>query len=308
MRTLKTSEAAALLNVSPNTLRAWERRFGYPRPMRSPGKHRLYTHVEIVSLRDALNDGLSISSAISRAREAVRADTHVLLSALAAFDLPRADQAMEATLALRSLERAVEEVMLRSLDEIGARHGHDSAPWAFAAGWASEWLQRARRLTPPPVRSSTVIVGDATSGHGDPQAVVLRVLELFAARAGARVLTLPVTGLGGLPEVLAAHTPHGVVLAGGAADDDAVARWAWAVRSAVGPLPVLLFHRDVRAERVPAAAGRVLDDQPSNAVPQLLQAIEFGVRPHDAPRGEPVESEQEAADERSSPSLRTMSA
>lgn len=91
MRTLKTSEAAALLNVSPNTLRAWERRFGYPRPMRSPGKHRLYTHGEVVSLRDALNDGLSISSAISRAREAVRADTHVLVSALAAFDLARAD-------------------------------------------------------------------------------------------------------------------------------------------------------------------------------------------------------------------------
>ena len=30
MRYLKTSEAAALLNVSPNTLRAWERRFGFP--------------------------------------------------------------------------------------------------------------------------------------------------------------------------------------------------------------------------------------------------------------------------------------
>jgi putative nucleotidyltransferase with HDIG domain len=34
MRTLKTSEAATLLNVSPNTLRAWERRFGYPKPQR----------------------------------------------------------------------------------------------------------------------------------------------------------------------------------------------------------------------------------------------------------------------------------
>ncbi|MBV9000834.1 MAG: MerR family DNA-binding transcriptional regulator, partial [Solirubrobacterales bacterium] len=35
MRYLKTSEAAALLNVSPNTLRAWERRFGFPKPQRS---------------------------------------------------------------------------------------------------------------------------------------------------------------------------------------------------------------------------------------------------------------------------------
>ena len=69
VRTLKTSEAAAVLNVSPNTLRAWERRFGYPKPQRTAGKHRLYTHGEVAALRDALQEGLSISSAISRARE-----------------------------------------------------------------------------------------------------------------------------------------------------------------------------------------------------------------------------------------------
>ena len=52
MRYLKTSEAAALLNVSPNTLRAWERRFGFPKPQRSPGKHRLFTHGEVAALRE----------------------------------------------------------------------------------------------------------------------------------------------------------------------------------------------------------------------------------------------------------------
>jgi len=68
MRYLKTSEAAALLNVSPNTLRAWERRFGFPKPQRSPGRHRLFTHGEIVALRGPLQERLSISSAISHAR------------------------------------------------------------------------------------------------------------------------------------------------------------------------------------------------------------------------------------------------
>src|ERR1700742_5047978 len=94
VRTLKTSEAATVLNVSPNTLRAWERRFGYPKPQRSPGKHRLYTHGEIAALRDALQEGLSISSAISRARESVAADTHVLVGALAAYERERADGAI----------------------------------------------------------------------------------------------------------------------------------------------------------------------------------------------------------------------
>jgi len=155
VRTLKTSEAAALLNVSPNTLRAWERRFGYPQPQRSPGKHRLYTHGEVAALRDALQEGLSISSAVSRAREALSADTNVLVGALHSFELERADGAMEAALALRSVERSVQEVLLPSLRELGQRHGYDSAPWAFAARWANDWLQRAQRLAPPPTRPAS---------------------------------------------------------------------------------------------------------------------------------------------------------
>src|SRR3989441_11329716 len=149
VRFLKTSEAATLLNVSPNTLRAWERRFGYPKPQRSPGKHRLYTHGEIAALREALQEGLSISSAVSRAREALSADTNVLVGALHSFELERADGAMEAALALRSVERSVQEVLLPSLRELGARHGYDSAPWAFASRCANDWLQRAQRLPPP---------------------------------------------------------------------------------------------------------------------------------------------------------------
>src|SRR4051795_7312307 len=123
VRTLKTSEAAAVLNVSPNTLRAWERRFGYPKPQRSPGKHRLYIHGEVAALRDALQEGLSISSAVSRAREALTADTDSLVGALSSFELERADLAMEAALALRSLERSVEEVLLPTFDELASRTG-----------------------------------------------------------------------------------------------------------------------------------------------------------------------------------------
>ena len=47
---------------------------------------------------------------------------------------------MEAALALRSVERSIEEVLLPSLTELGERHGYDSAPWAFAARWAGDWL------------------------------------------------------------------------------------------------------------------------------------------------------------------------
>ena len=150
VRTLKTSEAASVLNVSPNTLRAWERRFGYPKPQRTAGKHRLYTHGEVAALRDALQEGLSISSAISRARESLSSDTSTLVGALQAFELDRADAAMEAALALRSVERSVQEVLLPSINEIGERHGFDSAPWAFAARWAARWTCSGCAGSSPP--------------------------------------------------------------------------------------------------------------------------------------------------------------
>jgi DNA-binding transcriptional MerR regulator len=274
VRTLKTSEAAAVLNVSPNTLRAWERRFGYPKPQRSPGKHRLYTHGEIAALRDALQEGLSISSAISRARESVAADTHVLVGALAAYELERADAAMEGALALRSVERSVEEVLLPSLEEIGDRHGTDSAPWALAARWAGEWLLRAQRLSPPPSSRPAILLGDATRDQLDPDALALRALELCTTRVGLRTVTLPVTGLAGLGDVLTAYAPRVVIIAGGEEVDDDVARWAYRVRASAGALPVLLFHRSGRGDRTRTTGARHLAAAPTLAASQLLDLVE----------------------------------
>jgi DNA-binding transcriptional MerR regulator len=278
LRTLKTSEAAAVLNVSPNTLRAWERRFGYPKPQRSPGKHRLYTHGEIAALRDALQEGLSISSAISRARESVAADTHVLVGALAAYELERADAAMEGALALRSVERSVEEVLLPSVAEIGDRHGTESAPWAVAARWAGEWLLRAQRLSPSSGRGPAVLLGDATRHTADPDALALRALELCLARAGGRPVTLPVAGLAGLGDVVAAFSPRLVVIAGGEENDDDVARWAYRVRSTAGALPVLLYRRPGRGERTRTTGARQLPPSPTQAATQLLDIVEGGDR------------------------------
>jgi DNA-binding transcriptional MerR regulator len=279
MRFLKTSEAAALLNVSPNTLRAWERRFGYPKPQRSPGKHRLYTHGEIAALRDALQEGLSISSAISRAREGLSADADTLVGALGSFDRERADVSMEAVLALRSLERSVEEVLLPSLEEIVRRHGTDSARWAFAARWGSDWLRRAQRLAPPPVRQVSLLLGDATGDEMDLDGAYLRALELFCVRAGARTLSLSVQGVAGLADVLQQLQPQATVVCGSHARDDEVARWAYAVRSASGAVPVALFRRDVaRPGRLRATGAISLPASPLAGAQALLEQVEAAPR------------------------------
>jgi MerR family transcriptional regulator, light-induced transcriptional regulator len=275
MRYLKTSEAAALLNVSPNTLRAWERRFGFPKPQRSPGKHRLFTHGEVAALRDALQEGLSISSAVSRAREGLAADTHSLVGALVSFERDRADGAIEAALALRSVERSVEEVLLPTLDEIVRRHGVDSAAWAFAAHWAADWLRRARRLAPPPVRPVSIVVGDASRDELDLDAPYIRALELFCVRAGVNVLSLSARGVAGIGDAVIIHRPNLVVLAGGHLDDDAVARWAYAVRLAAGPLPVAVYRRGAQRVRMRTTGTSVLPSGAGEAQRRVLELVDF---------------------------------
>jgi len=274
MRYLKTSEAAALLNVSPNTLRAWERRFAFPKPQRSPGMHRLFTYGEVAALRDALHEGLSISSAVSRAREGVTGDSNSLLGALVSYEPDRADVAIEATLALRSVERSVEEVLLPTLEGIARRHGTESAAWAFAAHWGSDWLGRAQRLSPPPVRPVSIVLGDASRDELDPDAPLIRALELLCVRSGIKVLSLSVRGVVGIGEAVSLHHPDLVVVAGSHLDDDAVARWAYAIRLAVGAMPVAVYRRGEQRVRMRTTGATVLPTGPSAAQQHLLELIE----------------------------------
>jgi MerR family transcriptional regulator, light-induced transcriptional regulator len=68
MRDLWLDEAAAVLCVSPDTLQAWERRFSFPHQVAgASGQHR-YVCDEVFALRESLETGLSVVSAIDKAR------------------------------------------------------------------------------------------------------------------------------------------------------------------------------------------------------------------------------------------------
>jgi MerR family transcriptional regulator, light-induced transcriptional regulator len=270
VRTLKTSEAAAVLNVSPNTLRSWERRFGYPAPQRTSGQHRVYTAGEVLALRDALREGLSIASAVSRAREAVAGDTGALTGALAALDPERADAALEASLALRSLERTVGEVLLPAVDEVGERSGTTSAPYALAATWAVDWLHRARRLSPPAPLPRRIVVGLAAADDPSPDRLALAAIELLVGRAGASTTTVPVEHLQGLSDVVERTAPEAALVVGSGATDDAVGRWVHRVRTIAGPVPVLVFRRGARDGR---AGVHALPAGPVEAAAEVARVV-----------------------------------
>lgn len=66
LRTLDLSHAAALLGVSPETLLAWEARYGFPT---SSTSDRRYNRAEVLALRDSIADGISITAAVAHARQ-----------------------------------------------------------------------------------------------------------------------------------------------------------------------------------------------------------------------------------------------
>jgi DNA-binding transcriptional MerR regulator len=274
MRYLKTSEAATLLNVNANTLRAWESRFGFPKPQRSPGRHRMYVHGELAALREALQDGLSVASAVSRARESLAADSESLIVAFGYYDRERADVAIEAALGSRSVERTVEEVLLPALEQIIREHRVDSAAWAFAAPWGADWLRRATRLAPPPARRLSIFLSDASRDELDPDAPHIRALELFCVRAGVRMLSLSARGAVGIRDAFAMHRPDLVVLAGGHTPDDSVASWTRSVRLAAGPIPIALYRRGDHLTGMPTTGTTVLPSRASDAQQRLLELVE----------------------------------
>ena len=245
MSVLRTHAAAAMLGVSPNTLRSWERRFGYPMPQRTAGGHRQFELAEIEALRQAFEETHNVSSAISIARERGSGPSSPtrLRSALRRFDEVEADLILEESLAVRSVERTVEEVLLLAVDGLGAAADESpSAELGFALRWAAGWLAAAKRVAPGATRSEGVLILDA-GGPYDIDALHAQALELCLRRAGVRTLLLTAElDASRLAHVLQAIDPRLVVLAGRRVWGDALNRIAYQTRRAATLVDVLDFR------------------------------------------------------------------
>jgi len=255
---IRTNAAAEVLGVSPNTLRSWERRYGYPAPKRTQGNHRNYELIELQTLRDALGETGNISSAIelARQRQEAPAGGGGLIAAFAGFDEDAADRAIEGSLAVRPLERTVEEMLLPAIDELAA-DPERQAELEFASRWASGWLHGARRLASTASRPAGILLLDSSRGS-DAESVHAQALDLALRRAGFRVLMLSdELGEERMERALGALDPTAIVLCGPGADTPSAVQLVRKIREAGFDAPLYGFRASgLIGDAIPTAGDR----------------------------------------------------
>lgn len=273
MSGIRTNAAAELLGVSPNTLRSWERRFGYPEPRRSPGGHRQYELGELEALRRALLETHNISSAIQVAQQRGEGPGSAsrLLEAFDRFDDSLADRFMEESLSLRSIERSVEELLLPAIELAESRDGREEAS-EFASRWATGWLHSARRVAPPATRNEGVLLFDS-SQHLGSEMLQVQALELALRRAGFRVLLLSVAlAQERLTRAMRALDPTVLVLCGSGATLDSIGRLVYSVRQTGSQAPLHEYRSSMPVtggHKVPS-----LGDSPTEALRRIRALVE----------------------------------
>lgn len=127
----RIGEFARRVGVSPELLRAWERRYGLLQPVRSAGGFRLYTAEDadrVTRMRRALADGLSAAEAAraaleneAPARGMIEDASARLLAAVDAYDEAALQAVLDDGVAAFGLEPFVRDLTLPALVEIGRR-------------------------------------------------------------------------------------------------------------------------------------------------------------------------------------------
>lgn len=181
--------------VKPDTLRAWERRYGLPKPQRTLGKQRLYSHDDIETIKWLLarqEEGLSISRSVklwqtmTAAGEnplQVHGDDAALLStmpstvlssttmtdirtawlqACIAFDETAAEQVLTQAFAVYPPLVVCLEVLQKGLSMMGElwyQNEVTAQQEHFASALAMRRLNALVAAMPAPTRSARIIVG-----------------------------------------------------------------------------------------------------------------------------------------------------
>jgi DNA-binding transcriptional MerR regulator len=209
--------------VKPDTLRAWERRYGLPKPQRTPGKHRLYSQYDIETIKwliERQGEGLRINHAVqlwfsleeegqdplqvvkSTEMAAKEAPVEIFsgstigeirenwVAACMDFDESRAENLLAQAFARYPLETVCLGVLKDGLAEIGARwySGQSTVQQEhFASALAMRRLNALLAAAPTPTRGSKIL---AACPPGEDHVFPLLLVTLFLRQRGWEVIYL----------------------------------------------------------------------------------------------------------------------
>lgn len=188
------SSVSELLGVPVPTIRSWERRYGFPTPRRTRGRHRRYSAQEVELLR-ALRDEITRGHA---AREAARLvmqqaagagvprTTHVedFLRAAMGLDPANLRRTLDDAAQAVGVESTIRDVALPAMREIGRRWSVgtcDVAQEHLATEGVRTWLARLTAMAPLPFRGGTLVLA---CGPKDLHAIGLEAFGVLLARHG----------------------------------------------------------------------------------------------------------------------------
>jgi len=220
---LRIGEFARRAGVTPELLRAWERRYGLLQPVRSEGGFRLYTAGDaerVARMRQGLDEGLSAAEAARRAVTQARPAEPLLddgrrrlLDAARRYDEAAVQALLDEALAGFALETVLGELILPALREIGDawRRGElEIGQEHFASNVVRERLLGLARLWGRGGGPLAILA----CAPGERHDIGLIAFGLLLRSHGWRILFLGAdTPISTLEEAVGTTAPHLVVVA-----------------------------------------------------------------------------------------------
>jgi MerR family transcriptional regulator, light-induced transcriptional regulator len=256
-----------MTGVPASTLRSWERRYGWPRPLRAASGQRLYSDHDVAVIRflDRRRDeGMSMSQASGLLDSAPAVEDHDprrllqrLVAALRAFDEPGADRAFAAAEALLGAEGVAAGLVPAAIAAAATPEPDRDGPPVEVEHFASNLLRRrVLRLLDglPPALGRPVLVG---CGPDEQHELGALLVTLLLRARGHRVVYLGARVPGpAMERATAALHPVGVVVSLTMADSlERALRWTRDSRRWARPEPAVWWGGPAVASDPGAAAG-----------------------------------------------------
>jgi len=196
---LPIAAVSSLLGIPVPTIRSWERRYGFPEPARTQGKHRRYSVEEIDQLRmlrDEITRGHSAREAVDIVQaEARGARPHTelfdrFLRSAMQLDPAGLREALTEGADTIGVEETIRDVALPAMREMGSRWKAgvcDTDHEHLATEAVRVWLARQSAMAPPSFQPFPLVLA---CGPKDLHTIGIEAFGVVLARRGWSIRTM----------------------------------------------------------------------------------------------------------------------